>query len=477
MEKYLEILSKILKEPLKKVEDSYLDAYFEIVEEYGQQEIINNNDTWNKAFSKIEHQYCIGKYQVVHDENMKVAFVQVISAILSVKKSEQKIKLIPLIAYIDTKHIFYNFLIEKGFLNNVSKILIEILSNIDMHFNTDNISNLHWEKESFNSYKAAIKNKNIASIFYFVYRYEKNHTFYPDTYVSFIVYTLFRLSFKELLRILDAQKDVVTMLHLVYELPMRDKLKLAKYSNNIIFKFEVLRQVVYFKYGDYCAISLKEDEEIIIKNIIIEFSEGDIWQQFLKFYLEYPLRSPLLFKPLGLSISELGYSKIDNVINAIKINKHTGQDCKKALNICFNNIEERKQNYIAKKIFKRWLGFVDDYDGYMNTVLLTEVVDIAREYVVRNMDKVEIKNLADSSINNIKEINNRWFAGETEQKSYFYKQVSKLFVLFFAKDRVNLNTKFVQSLLEDNLYLRFEANTHTEKTTAQLFSEYVHFAN
>ena len=477
---YLEILSKILNRPLMKVEDNYLDVYFEIIKKYDQQKIINDNYIWDKAFNEIEKKYSINKYQDIYDKSVETSFSQIISAILSVKKIEQKTTLIPLVIYIDNNHIFYNLLINKGFFEDLLKQLIKILLGIKINVNIDNTSDLHWEKESFNRYKTAINNKNISNIYNFIFAYERGgYAFTPNSFYSFLIYVLHKLSFKELLKFLDKQKDILTILHLVYELSIENKLKLAKYSSSILFKFEILRQVVYFKNSSYICSVLYKNEKNIIKNIIKEFSKNDIWQQFLDFYLEYPSRSPLLFKSLGLSINELEDSKINSIIDNIRINRYYSQDCKDALNSFFNNIEGSKQEYILNKIFQRWLNFVNDYDDYMNTILITGVIDGAKEYIVRFMNKTEIEDLINNCIENIKEINNKWITDETMQTNYFYIQMSKLFILYFAenKNELNINYQFLQYVLKNDLRLKNEHSMSGEKTTLQLFSEYHQLEN
>jgi hypothetical protein len=95
------------------------------------------------------------------------------------------------------------------------------------------------------------------------------------------------------------------------------------------------------------------------------------------------------------------------------------------------------------------------------------------------MNKTEIKVLINYCIENIKEIKNKWFDNKEKQTNYFYKQMSKLFILYFAKnkDKLNIDYKFLQYIFKSDLRLNNEHSINNEKTTLQFFSEYHQLTN
>ncbi len=174
------------------------------------------------------------------------------------------------------------------------------------------------------------------------------------------------------------------VIYLTHILNIEETLNLALKSNNYLLKFESIRKAVYFKSNNnYCLNLLKQEKELL-KNIIIQLSKDSyIWQQFLDFYLEYPSRSIQLFEPMAKAIVKINRSnRISNVIESIKIDKHFNEDSKEALNSLILNIENNEiKKEILEKLFYRWIDYIDNYNEYFGSIILTNIIDIVIVYL------------------------------------------------------------------------------------------------
>jgi len=470
MEEYLNILSEALKKPLLKVEADYLSVYFEIIHKDNYEQILTSNDDWNQAFDAIDKQYQIDRYKIHHtpiENNLR----KMISAIALISSQEQKWLLMPLIVHLDDKHIFFQYLIAKPFFNDLNENIIGVLDAVTITGNLHGVSELHWEADAFRNYEAGIVERNIRNIYDFIQLFERGNGFIPSSFITLCVFVLYRNSFESLVQILEKKHDVLTIIHLINGLSVSEKLKVACVSKNIILHFEALRETVYFQKG---RKSFDVEEQDLIVNLIVELSKNrEMWVQFLEFYLEYPLRSPLLFKPLGVALSQLSQDKIESFIVTIKIDKYVDNESKSSLNTCFSNISDGSiQELIAKEIFERWLLFIENYDGYINSMLMSNVIDINMHYVTSSLEKSVVISSLEASINTIKELNNQWFRSEQEQVNQFYKYISKLFVYSIAIEKYELMELKAEviAILDSNLEVKYESNQNV-KTTCELFAD------
>jgi len=468
MEEYVDILQNILAQTKVDASPNYLDDYFKIIDANGRLEILKNNDTWNQAFSEIEDSYKIRKYEVTHNPDMVADFSKIISAIVAVKKPNKKIDLFSLITYLDQSNFFFQHLIDNDFFKGIEGNIFSILSSIDIEINMPDISDRHWELESYNNYKKGLRNKDIRQIYNFISAYERGNGLLPNSYINFMVFVLYSTSYNQLIKILEQQEDVLTIKTLVDSLPASKKLKIAVEVNSPILKFEVLREIFYF--GN---TTFDPKGNALVKEIIIDISKDtSFWKQFLMFYLEFPSRSPQLFETLGLALNQLNNKNIEPFIESIKIDKYLSNECKSALNLCFFNIEnESIQQFISKKVFERWLEFIESYDEYTDSILITNVIDIVIHYTNNFIEDSQVIEDIDLIIEDIQELDNEWFVDEMMQTTVFYKAMSKLFIYgISANTKMIDRQRLIQDIFDTNLILKHE-NCHNKKTTKALFSE------
>jgi hypothetical protein len=297
-----------------------------------------------------------------------------------------------------------------------------------------------------------------------------------DEYSDFLVSITYKLFFNDLIQIINDKKDTFEIIYLTHHLTVEEILTLATYSDNILLKFETIRKSVYFKTNNTYCFNLLKNEQKLLQNIISDFSKDNhLWQEFLNFYLIYPLRNPQLFKPLSEVVNLLKKDKINMLIESIKIDQYISDDSRTALNSCFLGIKnDDNQKYCLERLFVRWEKFIDTSDNYFLGIVLTDIFDMVIIYVRDFLDKNVIIANVENLIYELDEIDNKWFKDSSEQNNYFYKQMSKLFVYGFAFKKYEMNDlkDKVKDICINSIELQTESH-HGKKTTLQLFDEYI----
>lgn len=475
MEEYVKDLLEIVnKEKLCEIELSYLDKYFNIVESYNSLKIENINRDYNDFFEDFCIEYKISIFDALYTSGMKKILEKLIAAICYVEEIEKKEKLIPLIIYLDKNNILYEYLLKNSFAGNLKKYFMEIGQSFKAMFSKRiDVSDLNWEVEAQKRYIDGLKNNNIKDIYSFVDAFERGCGNLQNSFIDFTIFMLAKTSFEDLIKILDNKNDTIGMIYLLNNLSIEEELQIAVKSNNILLKFEVLREVVYFQK----KITISTDENNLIQNIIVAFSKDkNIWEQFLSFYLEYPSRAPLLFSSFGKVFSKLEKIKIDDFINHIKLDQHLNQENKESFKIFFYNIDNDKvKETLLLEILDKWMNYVDNYTKNLLSIILTDIFDVIVIVINDFIAKDDIIIRIENSINNLNEIGNIWFNDEFEQRTYFYKEMSKLFLYSFAikKHKLTSYKKLIQELCKNNIELKYEHKNPNNKTTLQLFGEYI----
>jgi len=376
---------------------------------------------------------------------------------------------LPLILFLGED--FYQELYENDFFNDLQEFLLQEFKEINFGIDLSTLDEDSYQFEYQSNLKEEIEKFDFETILEFRFSQPIIGT---NQYVRFIYFIADKMFFKEYCRILTG-KDSFNFLYLTNSLEWdynatdtRDKkrrIKLLQYitgKNKLILEIRFLRDLLWY-----------ESDIQLVKKMILNLSQDiNIWKSFSRYYLNSPSQYKKLFLPLGELIDDLEEDKINILIDSIKINKYTQDDNIKALNDCFF---KNKNKYILKKIFQRWLDYIDNYEDYFSSIILTDVRDILIEYVQNHLEQDRIEEELKRCINNIEEINNKWFKSNIEQNNYFYKNMSKLFVYGVAIEKYNLGS--IKSDIEDicnkSLLLNREEKYGEDKTTLKLFDNYI----
>lgn len=471
------LLDNSIMQVNKNYDSNILDKYYKL---FNEKKYIGSN--FEMIYNDMKEVYSLDlnslRYGHNVEEEQKV-YKELVESIIQTKNKKDKIKLIPLIVYLDIQNILYYHLESIDFFldfNELKDYFVNTVNKSGVNISLDDIPKNHWERESYDKYILGLKSLEFNKIYNFVEAYERGMGYRFDTYFDFLVFITYRLFFNDLVEIINERKDTFGIIYLTHSLATEEILTLATHSNNILLKFEAIRKSIYFKSNNQYSSNFLKNEQTLLQDIILDFSkENHLWQEFLKFYLLYPSRNPQLFKPLSKVVSVLQKDKMDMLIKNIKIDQHISDDSRTALNSCFLEVEnEENQRYCLEKLFYKWGNFIDTSNDYFLGVVLTDILDMVIVYVREFLEKNLIIKNVEEVIYELEEINNKWFENSSEQNNYFYKQMSKLFVYGFTFEKYDMCVlkSRVRDICINSIALQTESH-HDKKTTLQLFNEYI----
>ncbi len=455
-----------------------LEKYYKLFE---SKKYLGND--FKNIYSDMEDNYSINLQSLRYGYNNndeQVIYQSLVLSVIHETDIKKKTKLIPLIIYLDNNRIFYEHLHKinyfSDFVNDIKDFLIGTASNSGIKIEgLEELSPYHQEKEWYENYQKGTENLNFKQIYSFIEGIEKGMGHRFNVYLDFLIFIAYKYFFEDLVKIVNSKKDMLDIIYLTNILNTEEILNLAKNSNNYLLKFESIRNSVYFKSNNAYCLNLLKPERNLVKGIIIELSKKqEIWKEFLDYYLEYPLRSIQLFEPMSKSILEIDNDCISDITQAIKIDRHSNDDSRNALNSLILNIENNEiKKEILEKIFYRWSEFINNYSEYIESIILTNTIDIVTAYTAGHLDKILVIKNINKILDNIDEIENYWVKDRSEQKNYFYKQMTKLYVYGFSLEKYKLCElrKRIEYICDNNI-LKNESS-HNSKTTLQLFQEHI----
>lgn len=475
MEKQInKFLTEILDSDTPKLDDSFLDKYYEL---FDTKKYLEKD--FDSIYEDMETVYEIKKYSIPYDDNSTEIYKQLVLSLVNIFDNKKRLKAIPLIVYLGIENILYNYLYENNYFDCFTEIkdfFIGTLKDSNVINDTKNISRHHWESEAYESYKQGLEQKDFTQIYNFVEAVQRGNFMY-EPYIDFLSFVSVKMFFDDFVDVLNSVNDVFKIKYLLNNLTTKEKLLLSDKTKNTLVKFDAIRSGVYFQSNHHsCSNLLKDENELISKNMLSLTQDKQVWKNFLQYFLIYPSRNPQLFLPLADVLSQSSDGIKDIFIDTIKINQYFDEDSKEAINNSILKIKDDEvQKYIMENIFTRWKDFIDSYEDYMGNLFLTDVIDIAivyvREFLPKEVIEKEIKQL----IFDIDEIDNHWFKDSSEQGNHLYKQLTKLFIFGISLEKHSLyNIKEEIKRLLQNIEndLRNEYTNKT-KSTMQLFNEYI----
>ena len=242
----------------------------------------------------------------------------------------------------------------------------------------------------------------------------------------------FKIAKDEFIDMINRKNEIITIKHLTNLLDDKDKISLAYKSNNILVKFEILKQFLYFNSKVISGEFIKELSEVIFTLT----DNLEVWEKFIKYYFKFPIRSPNFFKSLSLILCKLNKEKLDIVCDNLILDKYSNMEKIKIIDSCFThkNLVNPILNDNIKKIYIKWIGYIKNYKDFTNEIILTDVINIVIFHVCNYMPISEFDEECGNCINLIKEINNVWYRDKSERITSLHKQLTILLVLGYRKN-------------------------------------------
>ena len=237
MEKQLErILEKIsTQQATSSYYECFLDKYFHFFDQ-------------EKSFYDTQKicEFLQTKYGF---ENKNTDLEHFIVSIFYIDKNEQKVKLIPLLAYLDDKnYTLLKYLLDRkffDFLKNDSDYFANFIQNNHLSINKQDLSKDSYEYKLYQAYQDGLKTKDFSKIYDFVDSYFASYNSYLTLqniyFVSYFSYIYFELSKENFVKTLDGQNDIFNIQRFIYRCGLDELLFLAKKSTNKLAKFEILK--------------------------------------------------------------------------------------------------------------------------------------------------------------------------------------------------------------------------------------------
>lgn len=435
MEKYVDILKEILDKEVDKASENYLDNYIQIAKGYKIDELTNYQRKVDELIDKFREAYKFNRDLCCDNEDERNKLEMIIFEIerYFIEENNNILYLIPLIICIDCECDLLRKVNSLYELNDFSKEQIkEKLSRFELNIELkDNLPDFDFQKILYNNYKEGLEKMDFERIYEFIDALDRNGRCYVNYFISICGIMLFKEVEDEFIDIVDGKKDLITIKPLIELLDQKDKLDLAYKSNNILVKFEILRQVLYFNKKAIDEISINK-----VSNVILNFTDDlELWEKFIKFYFNYPIRSPNFFKSLSLILCKLNKDKLDILCDNLILDKYDNIEKIKIINSCFTykNLANPILKDNIKNIYTKWLEYVKNYKDFTNKIIYTDVIEIVIFYVCNYMPVNVFDEEYENCINLIKEINNVWYRDKSERITSLHKQLTILLVLGYRK--------------------------------------------
>lgn len=373
------------------------------------------------------------------------------------KKSKSEL-LVPIIIFLDCKNILVDDIfneseiVEKikefctGFLDK-----FEISIEIPEYTKSNSIENI-----AFRKYKKGLKKYNFINIYNFIEILENSMHYPENCFFGFCSYIMKNNYKQEYIEILNQKGDILEIQLMISNLEENELIEVGKETSNYLVKFEVIRHFINNRTKQI------ENEEILleISRIIVDFSKDEnIWTEFMRYYLRFPIRWPKFFVILGQVLKDINKKEIEIILKELKIDVHSSY---KILNIIKETFTQENMNNLigdsSKIIYDRWKDCIENSKDERVSIILTDAINIVIFYIIKRMSNEEFESMCEAYKKELNEINNYWFENSVKRMSYYNKKVSILFALGFRmglEERNRLLIMFEKSCLvrEEDLNL------------------------
>ena len=427
MENYEVILRKVLNEKDVGNFENYLKDYFVIVEEIDIDAIIKNHNKFRQLIQEFEKKYMFSKYLIAENKDDEIIFIKLIHSIRnSLRENDKKILyLFPLLIYLDENYILFNSIQSET--EELKMASLQILKSFSYEIGVCGIPQYNWEISVINKYRQGHLNLDFINIHNAIDALERGRKIPRNSFIILAAHIMAKNYIDEFVKFLDQKNDAIEIKILIESIAAQEKLKIAKKSKNFLMKFEIIRELIYL--NEFYLENTMIDE---ISEVFIEFSQDiQIWRNFIMYYLSFPTRSPNFFLILGKIFNKIEEKSLLILFESVRLHENIMKGEVEIINSCF--IEENMENASIKILYERWKTFINDKKT-LTTLIETSYINVIINYIMNVMEDSEFEFEINKSFYKIKEIENFWFETKIDQMTFFYKNMSILYVLGFRAE-------------------------------------------
>lgn len=299
---------------------------------------------------------------------------------------------------------------------------------------------------------------------------------WPDALYTGMVCCLARFDFSELVRAADALPQCPLVMALVHALSVGQQLRLAIASSSERVRF-CCAFTVTRREG---AAELSADDETALSELLIKVAASpEEWRKWLAAFNTYPLRYPLLHRPLGIALAHARHEAALEYIDSIKLHptQLTPPDaCRAFISDCLQAFSEQasleQRQAVWTYAHRRWLDW--RFDTRKTDANLFEVhrspLDFAVfSFVCECMSPTERENALAEFQKQFQEVELTWYSSETD----FTTEWNRLLSIFqpyahacYRTEGASLDSRLYSPFdLQQSLYHRImyrvrESSTH-----------------
>ncbi len=332
---------------------------------------------------------------------------------------------------IDIKH----FITEEINTTKLSDSLIKVLEKVKLETQLKPGAPYH-EKELKAISIEGINEQNIEKIYQLILSIERGgRGFHFNHLLENLIFFFSKFDTEQFVKHLDSLTHPETVVFYLQNFSESTLIEISNsYNhNNQWVHFELIRQIIEKEGEDYDVNS--RAIQSIIKSLEALYNHNiDIYKQAINFFH----RSKFFNSALGYQMKDLTEDEIVEILNSIipldKYNSNLEQRTI-LLEEFSKGVSEEVYHKGLITVFIRWkdlcTSIAESEDSYQSDVLLTDFANFVVQYYSL-LDKKEIINLINSSINNLIWINSEWFINQSQQITKYHLYLTEVFFLSFA---------------------------------------------
>lgn len=353
----------------------------------------------------------------------------------------------------------------------ISKSTFDLLSKIKFNTSSQNGTS-RYELELVKNYIVGASELNITKVYNFVNAYERGgRGFHINYLLERICWFMFYLNYKFYIKLVNNFTKPLEFIFFFQSLNENELVKISSEKGilNNWASFELIRQIL--KRGDDSnEIKIKLSDAICER--LVQIKQNNF--EFLKQTISHFENKILFNSSLGKFLTTVTKIELEDIVTtSLLIDKYAFKNKAKnyLLNYYSENSTDKQLDTLLSLIYKKWESFYEtlyfDKEFYSNSIVLTDYCEFIVEYFISLKTNNEIIEITNEQIENLLNIDSIWFKNQTNQITYFYLYISKLYLLSHAYKFKKLNDSTVEltfkKIKEDTIILsRFDRDNKLE---------------